>query len=247
MGLHSDSKQPHLDGIRHQSQDGTRPSMSPRQSHSLHQPASNHEGRTISAQTLAAADFDQYNFTVQQSRSLEMVTISPAQIRHFFTVYVLYERLWLSIDSHRYFSHYHPALPVLRTPPSADAVHEASPLLFWTIILTAARHDPSDISLFQLISAPLRTLLWSTVASPPYNLPSLQAMCMLCAWPFSASSMTQDITYMIGGVLKTAALQAGLHQPDVYAHFSRTRYSLNPDELREAARVWCCIYIVVER
>lgn len=59
--------------------------------------------------------------------------------------------------------------------------------------------------------------------------------------------MTQDITYTLGGVLKTAALQAGLHQPDVFAHFSRSRYNLNPDELREAVSVWCCIYVTIER
>lgn len=59
--------------------------------------------------------------------------------------------------------------------------------------------------------------------------------------------MTQDITYLLGGILKTAALHAGLYQPDVYAHFSRTRYSLSPDEIREAARVWCCIYVCIER
>jgi hypothetical protein len=34
---------------------------------------------------------------VEKSRSLEMVTINPAQIRHFFTMYILYERLWNSI------------------------------------------------------------------------------------------------------------------------------------------------------
>lgn len=72
-------------------------------------------------------------------------------------------------------------------------------------------------------------------------------MCILCAFPFAASSFTQDTTFMIGGCLKTAALQAGLHQPDVYAHFSRSGHSLNPDELREAVRVWCCVYVTIER
>lgn len=150
-------------------------------------------------------------------------------------------------DLARFFSVYHPALPVLQPPSSADAIYDVSPFLFWAIIMTASRHDHGDLSFSQPLAIGVRSLLWTTIANPPYILPSLQAICILCAWPFPASSMTQDITFMLGGILKTAALQAGLHQPDMYAHFSRSRYSLRPDELREATRVWCCIYIVIER
>lgn len=132
-------------------------------------------------------------------------------------------------------------------PASADAVYDMSPFLFWTIIMTAARHDETDLSLFQSLSPNVRTLLWSTIANAPHILPSLQAMCILCAWAFPASSMSQDITFIVSGVLKAAALHAGLYQPDAYAHFSRSRYSLSPDELREAARVWCCIYVTIEK
>lgn len=103
------------------------------------------------------------------------------------------------------------------------------------------------MSLFQSLSPVVRSLLWATIANPPHTLPSLQAMCILCAWPFSASSLTQDITFMLAGILKTAALHAGLYQPDVYAHFSRTRYCLSSEERLEAARVWCCIYVTIER
>lgn len=52
---------------------------------------------------------------------------------------------------------------------------------------------------------------------------------------------------MLAGILKTAALHTGLYQPDVYAHFSRTRYSLSTEERFEVARVWCCIYVAIER
>ncbi|KAI1617379.1 hypothetical protein EDD36DRAFT_423988 [Exophiala viscosa] len=175
--------------------------------------------------------YRQYHYTAQHARTIEMVTVEPVQIQHLFTVY---------------FTNYHPCLPVIQPPSSTDAIYDISPLLFWTILVTAARHEQINLSLLQSLGPEVRSLLWATIGKPPYILPTLQAMCILCAWPFSASSMTQDITYLLGGILKTAALHAGLYQPDVYAHFSRTRYSLSPDEIREAARVWCCIYVCIE-
>lgn len=113
--------------------------------------------------------------------------------------------------------------------------------------MTAARHDKTDLSLVESLTPAIQNLLWSTIATPPHILPSLQAMCILCVWPFPASSWSQDITFILGGVLKSAALQAGLHRPDVIAHFSRLKYSFNPVELREAVKVWCCTYVTTER
>jgi hypothetical protein len=138
-------------------------------------------------------------------------------------------------------------MPILSPSPSADALYEVSPLLFWTIIITAARHDRTDLSLLESLLPAVKTLLWSTIARPPHVLPSLQAMTVLCVWPLPVSSWSQDITYILGGVLKSAAQQVGLHRPEVLPHFYRQMHSFNQTEIRDAVRVWCCIYISIER
>lgn len=147
----------------------------------------------------------------------------------------------------RYFSHYHPAHPILKVPTSVDGVYDASVLLFWTIILTAARHDRSDYSLLEGLIPAVKNLLWSTAMNPPHPLPSLQAMSILCVWPLPSSSMSLDATFILAGILRTAAMHVGLYRPDILTQFSRVQYSLTSENLREAIKVWCCIYIAVDR
>jgi hypothetical protein len=125
-------------------------------------------------------------------------------------------------------------------------MYDNSPLLFWTVITTAARHDGSDFSLLPALVPALKRLLWSIIATAPHMLPSLQAMAILCVWPFPASSMPMDITFVLAGILKSAAMHTGLHRPDILTQYSRTRSTLEPAKLREAIKVWCCTYVAIE-
>jgi hypothetical protein len=133
-------------------------------------------------------------------------------------------------------------------PPSVspDAVYKASPVLFWTIIATAARHDCADFSLLPSLLPAVKGLLWTTIAAAPHALPSLQAMTLLCLWTFPVSTMPEDITYILAGLLKSAAIHVGLHRPDILELYSRSRAPLGKAELLQAVRVWCCIYLAVE-
>ncbi|KAM0465784.1 hypothetical protein ACHAPV_000728 [Trichoderma viride] len=133
-------------------------------------------------------------------------------------------------------------------PPSVspDAVYKASPVLFWTIIATAARHDCADFSLLPSLLPAVKRLLWTTIAAAPHALPSLQAMTLLCLWTFPVSTMPEDITYILAGLLKSAAIHVGLHRPDILELYSRNRTPLGKAELLQAVRVWCCTYLAVE-
>jgi hypothetical protein len=125
-------------------------------------------------------------------------------------------------------------------------VYAASRFLFWTIITVAARHDSSDFSLLQDLIPAVKALLWSTVADVPHTLPSLQAMAILCVWPFPVSSMPTDNTFLLAGILKSAATHVGLHRPENLMQYSRVRVSLSPTELTEARRAWCCIFVAID-
>ncbi|PVI02549.1 hypothetical protein DM02DRAFT_653369 [Periconia macrospinosa] len=176
-------------------------------------------------------EFTKQNYTTTVTRSISSVTVNQEQIQQFF---------------HAYFAHYHPLFPILPINTIPDAVYKACPFLFWTIISTAARHDNSDFTLLPSLLPALKDLLWSTVAIVPHTLPALQAMAILCVWPFPESSMPIDNTFLLAGILKSAAMHAGLHRPDVLTHYSRVRLSLRTQEIREAVRVWCCVYIAIE-
>lgn len=151
------------------------------------------------------------------------------------------------LTMYRYFCFYHPLFPIILPPSSADVVYTTSPLLFWTLVITAARHDSQDFALLQTLVPIVKKLLWFTIADPPHTLSSLQAMAIFCVWPFPSPSMPIDLTFILAGILKSAAMHAGLHRPDILTHYSRAQYSFTEDILREAARVWCCTYMAVER
>lgn len=147
----------------------------------------------------------------------------------------------------RYYRCYHPVFPILSTSVRPDATYRASPLLFWTIVATAARHDGADFSLLPTLLPAVKELLWSTIPNAPHTLPSLQAMALLCHWPFPVSTMPEDISFILSCTLRAAATHVGLHRPQVLELYSRTRTPLSKPDLTQAVRAWCCIYLSIER
>jgi transcriptional regulatory protein LEU3 len=157
------------------------------------------------------------------------------------------ERGGISTDELRYFTNYHPFFPILRRSKPADTVFAASPLLFWTVILIAARHDREDPSLLSSLTRPVKQLLWSVISEPPHPVPSLQAIAILCTWHLPATSMSTDITYLLAGILKSASMHVGLHKPDAMQEFSRTTFQLTPHVLTEVVKAWAGCYIATQR
>jgi hypothetical protein len=145
-----------------------------------------------------------------------------------------------------YFTYYAPYFAILPLSTSPDAVHKSCPLLFWTIILTGARHDTTDFSLLPALIPAVKSLMWLQVGCLPHMLPTLQAFAILCVFPFPESSMATDTTFVLAGVLKSAAMHVGLHRPDVMTEYARSRLSLNEAEHREAVRVWSYIFLAIE-
>lgn len=58
--------------------------------------------------------------------------------------------------------------------------------------------------------------------------------------------MTEDITYILAGLLKSAAIHVGLHRPEIPDLYSGNRAPLGKAELLQAVRAWCCTYLAVE-
>ena len=81
---------------------------------------------------------------------------------------------------------------------------------------------------------------------PPYSLLSIQAMILICMWPFPTSSQFTDISFMLAGILKNAAMNTGLHRPEILQDFSRVKCRLGQRELQEAVKVWAGVYIAAE-
>lgn len=146
-----------------------------------------------------------------------------------------------------FFSVYHPFLPLLTSSKSPDEYYEASPLLFWAIVAVAARRYIPDPTLLSSLSGPVTRLLWTTVADVPQSYLVVQALCLLCTWPFPISSTSNDPTFMFSGLMMQIALQIGLHRPSHAQDFTKFRVELREEELRDRVTTWAACNAVAQR
>ncbi|KAL1968442.1 hypothetical protein VTN77DRAFT_1971 [Rasamsonia byssochlamydoides] len=130
------------------------------------------------------------------SKSLDHITLSQKQIDTLFQIF---------------FRHYHPYVPLLDPAIPPDEYYGRSPLLFWVIICISSRRYEDEPSLLVSMASPVRRLLWKTISNPPHSCNIVQAILLLCMWPFPTSSMWTDVTSMLATVVQTIAMRLGLH------------------------------------
>ncbi|KAK8151663.1 hypothetical protein BKA80DRAFT_244540 [Phyllosticta citrichinensis] len=143
-----------------------------------------------------------------------------------------------------YFANYHPFLPLLDPNQSVDTYMGQSKLLFWTILVVAARHYPKDRNfqddqrLIHKLTPAYRALVWTNISEVPQNYHVVKALCLLCTWPLPASNTTVDETFMLSGVMMHVAMHHGLHQPSHAQDFSRTHVQLRDEEIKDRLSTW---------
>ncbi|TVY42940.1 Regulatory protein [Lachnellula occidentalis] len=141
---------------------------------------------------------------------------------------------------------YHPYLPFLNPAQSPDQYYQQHPLLFWVIIVVAARRYTADPSLLTALSAPLSRLLWSTIGEVPSTHYVVKALCLLCTWPLPTSTTSTDPSHILGGVMMKAATGIGLHRPNHTQDFSRVSVDLNKEQLHDRVITWAVCNIVAQ-
>ncbi|KAK8251098.1 C6 transcription factor [Phyllosticta capitalensis] len=143
-----------------------------------------------------------------------------------------------------YFANYHPFLPLLDSTQSVETYMSQSKLLFWTILVVAARHYPKDRNfqdeqrLIHKLTPAYRALVWTNISEVPQNYHVVKALCLLCTWPLPASNTTVDETFMLSGVMMQVAMHHGLHQPSHAQDFSRTHVQLRDEEIKDRLSTW---------
>jgi transcriptional regulatory protein LEU3 len=147
----------------------------------------------------------------------------------------------------RFFEFYHPYLQLLDPAISPDEYYVRSPLLFWAILSIASRRYEDGPSLLAGLSSSVLKLMWRSLSAPQLSCYMVQAILLLCVWPFPASSMWKDISFMLVTLAQTVAMQLGLHRPEIIQDFSRTRGGLSQNGIQEAVKTWSVCYIIGQR
>ncbi|KAL9038674.1 MAG: hypothetical protein Q9180_002991 [Flavoplaca navasiana] len=172
------------------------------------------------------------NGHTRQPRRLEGITLTVEQVDHLFE---------------RFFTLFHPFMPLLDPSITPDAYFAISPLLPWIIISVAARHYPPDPNLLPSLSAPVSVRLWATLADVPQNYVVVKALCILCTWPLPVSSTSSDPTFMLSGLMMQIAMQIGLHRPSHAQDFARFKEDLREEELRDRVKTWVACNMISQR
>lgn len=166
-----------------------------------------------------------------RTKRLDQVILAADQIDKLYQDYMLF---------------YHPFMPVLDPDMSPEYYYGLSPLLFWTIMVVAARRFEDDDHLLTELSSPISQLIWSTVSAVPQNYHVVKALCILCTWPLPAKSTSTDPSFMLSGLMMQIALQTGLHRPSHVQDFSRIRVELREGDLRDRLKTWASCNIVAQ-
>lgn len=164
-------------------------------------------------------------------RSLEDVVLAPHRVNELFE---------------EYWSNYHSFLELLDPEQTPDSIFNKSKLLFWTIIVTAARHFNPDRELLSRLTGPFTRLVWSTMSKVPQNHNVVKALCLLCAWPLPTSSTSTDPTFMFCGLMMQIGKQIGLHRPSHAQDFTRTHITLKDEDVKDRLKTWACCNIVAQ-
>ncbi|KIX04970.1 uncharacterized protein Z518_05842 [Rhinocladiella mackenziei CBS 650.93] len=145
-----------------------------------------------------------------------------------------------------FFEKFHPFLPILSQDLSPDEYHARSPLLFWMIIAIAARSHPKDVGVYTNLNPPLMKLLWTKVSGIPHSHLTIQAIVLLCMWPFSTPSMITDPSFTLISIARTACMHIGLHRPEILQDFNRIKFRVEPEHVEEAVKLWAGCFVVAE-
>lgn len=138
-------------------------------------------------------------------------------------------------------------MPLINDRIPVDRLFDLSPLLFWTVIAIASRTREAGSDLHTRLREPLMQLLWAKISTVPMSHFTIQAILLLCTWPYSPVSLISDPTSMLVSIAKSGCVQLGLHRPENMQDFHRVRFDVQREQIKEAVLIWVCCFIASER
>ncbi|RMJ13128.1 hypothetical protein BHE90_004941 [Fusarium euwallaceae] len=143
-----------------------------------------------------------------------------------------------------YFTSYHHLFPILPDPSVFVLNYQrCSRLLFWVLIAIASKSMAKYNQLHLQLEPHVRTLATSIEQATDHPLGTVQALLLLCWWPFPFKALRDDPSWMYAGSVVHIALRSGLHRP---YHFSDFVYGdrLDATGVLTFGKAWIGCFIV---
>ncbi|KJR82959.1 c6 zinc finger domain containing protein [Sporothrix schenckii 1099-18] len=166
-----------------------------------------------------------------EPRALKSRAFSGEDISHYFD---------------KYFEYFHPHFPIIRTR-DPDKIYESAPLLFWTIMVIAARRFAKDDSVLPFLTESLPSEVWGAMGNPPLPLGMINALLLLCAWPFTTIRFLRDPSTIFSSIAMSSCFMIGLHTGrGEHPELANPNFQIrNTDE--EATFTWAGFNIISQR
>jgi Fungal specific transcription factor domain len=122
-------------------------------------------------------------------------------------------------------------------------VYNCCPLLFWTIIAIASKESREYSYLYLTLMDPVRRLANDIHSVASKSVPFIQALLLLCTWPFPYTAKILDRSWSYCGTATHIALELGLHRP---RHISDFVWNVTVEEETLLTRriTWLACFIV---
>jgi hypothetical protein len=108
---------------------------------------------------------------------------------------------------------------VLDTSKTRDEMYEKSPLLFWTIIITASKYSTTHSHLYESFAPAYENLLAAKIVKVTRSVSQLHAILIIIMWPLPYPGPTHDPSWGYCGLAMNAALQMGMHRPGFHREY----------------------------
>ncbi|KAH8890925.1 hypothetical protein GQ53DRAFT_721097 [Thozetella sp. PMI_491] len=147
----------------------------------------------------------------------------------------------------KYFAHFHPYLPILRTR-DPDACYKRGPILFWAIIVTACRRFARDDTVFAFLVDAVGTEIWAAASQPPpLRLPVINALLLLATWPLPKIRFLADPSIIYAGMAMNSCFLSGIHTGNGnHTEFVGSAYKFDTTD-EEAVYTWAGCNIINHR
>lgn len=135
--------------------------------------------------------------------------------------------------------HQYEHLPALDPRISVDSIQRNSPFLFWTIAMTASRYHQTHYQLASSLEEAYHEMLAKYLIRAPMSLPSIQAILLLCYWPFPCTKQIFDPSWNYYGMALNAARLLALDAP-----MEKLSFKISHEDYRLRTKVWLSCFHV---
>lgn len=123
-----------------------------------------------------------------------------------------------------------------------DTIQNDSPLLFWTIILIAARDHQTHRKHYVHLEQPFKNLLAGCLIKSIRSIYTIQSLLLLSLWPFPVRYQTDDPSWTYCGMAVAAALQLGLDEHQVPRRQDSSEVASEDADMR--LKTWLGCFVV---